>query len=238
MEETAQVVGGVSRDDRIVIDQFVKRNGDRILMLGVVSVVRRPVHSGRNIIHVRHHPIRSIFRSDDPKVFRHPMEDVDASAHRIRACTRVLGIEVLIGRNITEDILITALRINAMRKQRLIVLHHVSEHEAVVQIPLGAAVPVIHQRDVPVFPVIFESSAREGGRRPEIVLLLYSEIRIPGRSIKVVIAILIVKPTRIAKFLASIKERFHARPPTSLWQREEVRQVSADRSLPSAIQKG
>src|SRR5215469_13781844 len=144
------------------------------------------------------------------------MENRGARIHRVRARAGMFWIEVLIGRNVAEDILIAALRVDAMLENYAIVFRYMTEHEAVVEIALGAAVPVVHERDVSIFPVVLEASTGERGGRTNVVLLMNREVGIPRGRVAIVVAILIVQPTGVSELFASIKQRLHALPSACL----------------------
>ena len=61
---------------------------------------------------------------------------------------RVLRVEVLVCRNVTDDVNVNALWPDAVLKEQLIVFQQVAQREARVEIRLRAAVPVPHEWNV------------------------------------------------------------------------------------------
>src|SRR5262249_16764061 len=86
---------------------------------------------------------------------------------------------------------------------------------------LCAAVPVVHERDVAVFPVVLEARAWKGRRRADVVFLADREVRIPRGRVKIVVAILVMQPAGVSKLLATVKQCLHACPSPGLRRRRQ-----------------
>src|ERR1039458_4707838 len=95
-----------------------------------------------------------------------------------------------------------------------------AELKARVQITLRPAVPMPHERDLSFLPIA-ETRTSEGDRRQIGRLFVNCKIRIIGRRVRVVIAVLIMKNKWIAEFVAGVGETFHAVPAASGFRRRQ-----------------
>jgi len=121
----------------------------------------------------------------------------------------VFGIEIVVGRDVAEGVIVTALGMDSMLEHQP-VLDKVAKRKAVVHVSLRAAIPVIHEWNEAFLPVVrMETSARKERQRPDRIFFLDREIPAEGESVRIVIPILIAEPAGIAEFFAGIKKRLN-----------------------------
>src|SRR6266571_4109200 len=94
------------------------------------------------------------------------------------------------------------------------------EPETIIQISLLAAVPMPHHRNVAVFR-ISKPAARKSLRRQLRVFFAHCELRIVRRSVKIIIAILIVKNVPVPKLASRVDESFESFPAARLFRRRQ-----------------
>src|SRR5215472_6998118 len=122
-------------------------------MIGVGAGVATAVHARGYIVGVRNQPVGAVFSARDAEIVFHPSHDGGAIIHGIGAGGGMLGVEILIGRNVAEHILVTAVRMNSVFEEHSVVPGDVTEHVAVVEVALLASIPMVHERDVAILPI-------------------------------------------------------------------------------------
>src|SRR5690349_3341154 len=105
-------------------------------------------------------------------------------------------VKIFVGRNVSENVQIISLWLNAVVEQSLIVLHEVTQHKSAIQVGHLAAIPMVHERNRPLFPIT-EARSRESLRRALGIFLMNCELRIVRRRIDVVIAILVMQAEEV-----------------------------------------
>src|SRR4051812_7686645 len=122
-------------------------------------------------------------------------------------------IKIFVGRDISEDVQIISLQVNAMVEQPLIILFQMAQHEPTIQVSHFPAVPMVHERNCAFFPIT-EACPGESLWQTLRIFLVNRKLRVIRRRINVVIAILVVQAEEIAQLAASIGEPFHSFPTT------------------------
>src|SRR5436190_14898452 len=94
------------------------------------------------------------------------------------------------------------------------------QHKTSVEEGLRATIPVTHKRQVAFLPIA-EARAGESLWRTCGIFFVNGELRIEGRRVNVVIAVLIVQREEVAKHAAGISQTFQPFPTARLfwwWQ--------------------
>jgi len=204
VQKTAQMIAQAALRSHhgVVINQTVERHGNTPAGIGP-----------RAIIDIGNDPVGPILRADDPQVIASPPKTGRPVLHAIGPRQRVLGIEVLGGRDITEHVQIAALHSYTMVEHLLIVLGQMPRGQTGVHVSHLSPVPVVHKRDMAFLPGA-ESRAGESGGPAYGILLVHRKLRIVGRSIDLIVTILIVQIVNISKLLARIDPPFQPFPAT------------------------
>src|SRR5262245_30687424 len=115
-----------------MVDQIIEGHLNSVLVIRICARIGTAIKSRSDIINIGNHPIRSILSSYNTQIVLDPLKDGSALIDRIGASVAMLGVEIFVRGDVSEDISVAALRMNSMLEHCPIILNHVPEHEAIV----------------------------------------------------------------------------------------------------------
>ena len=177
------------------------------------QIIQRYRHAGSfvphtGIIHIRHHPVGSVFGTDNPEVVTGPVKHPGTVFHTFRPGQGMFGIKIFSGRYISHHIEENTVGFDPVFHDQVIVLHHMSHSKTGIQVCIIPTCPIVHKSHTALFPVFFKTGPRKNQRPAAGFFFMNGKLCVKGMSIAIIVPVLIIIHTGISQLVTGLHISF------------------------------